>query len=188
VDGVSVGGNFNRFSSLRVHAPSDDAFDVPGSSNVFTLIRGIDATGNGLISIGGNNNSVSRSVFTGNDDDGVAFFLGSGNSVTTSFVAGTSDKGIIAGASNTLVAGNTVFGNLFGIYLADASTGSRILFNLVFRNGTGIRIDATSSANRVSGNVSLLNTGVDMVDDNANCEANAWTSNLFVTRNQSCIR
>lgn len=187
VNGVNVGGNSNQFSSLRVQGPSGNAFTSPGSSNVFTFIRASGAGANGFISIGGNDNAISKSVFTGSGDDGVAFFLGTGNSVRTSIVSGTADKGIVAGASNTVVAGNTVFFNLFGIYLADFSTGSRILFNAVFLNGTGIEINATSSANLVSGNISLANTVIDMLDDNVNCDANVWTLNLFITSNPSCI-
>jgi hypothetical protein len=99
---------------------------------------------------------------------------------------GNDDKGIISGANSTIIYGNHSLFNDKGIYLSDGSTGSLLELNQTYENNVGIQINNTSFGNLVFLNGSYAN-GLDMEDDNANCDTNLWTLNVFSTSNQNCI-
>jgi parallel beta-helix repeat protein len=187
VNGVNVGGSSNQFTLLTVRNGSGSGFLAPGSGNRYTLVTATGFTDAGFISIGGNNNVVVNSNFSSNLDDGASFFAGSGNTIKNSFATRNVDKGIVSGSNNTLITGNVVLRNANGIWLSDGATGSTVRANAVLGNGHGIVVHA-STGNSIIGNVALAN-GLDLQDENANCDADTWMFNAFTTADpSSCIR
>jgi parallel beta-helix repeat protein len=186
VNGVNVSGGSNQFTFLTVRNGSGSGFLAPGSGNRYSFVTATGFTDAGFISIGGNNNVVANSNFSSNLDDGASFFLGSGNTIRSSFATGNVDKGIISGASNTLIAGNLVLRNANGIWLSDGATGSTVKGNVAVGNGHGIVVHA-STGDSIIGNLAFGN-GLDLQDENANCDADTWMFNVFVTADPlSCI-
>jgi hypothetical protein len=186
VNGINVGGDSNRISSIAVHDPNHSGVMVGGSSNRLIHVSADHALVDDGFTVFGSFNVIGFGKATNNGDEGVGFFTGSDNTIFGSLVAHNGGQGVISGDSRTKIFANRVSGNNQGIYLSDNSTGSFIFLNAVFGNTTGIEINNTSSSNQVTANVSLQN-GLDMSDDNANCDANVWFFNLFNTRNQPCI-
>jgi parallel beta-helix repeat protein len=186
VNGVNVSGGSNQFTLLTVRNGSGSGFLAPGSGNRYTLVTATGFADAGFISIGGNDNVVLNSNFSSNLDDGASFFIGSGNTIRNSFATGNVDKGIISGSSNTLIAGNIVARNANGIWLSDGATGSSVKGNIVLGNGHGIVVHA-STGNSIIGNLAFAN-GLDLQDENPNCDADTWTFNVFATADPlSCI-
>jgi len=81
-----------------------------------------------------------------------------------------------------------VLGNrLDGIAVVRESTNNTIKSNTVKGNGrSGIAVFVTSTANLIVSNTAQEN-GLDLEDQNLNCDANVWRHNNFTTANQSCI-
>ena len=184
VNGISVLGNRNWLSSVSVDHTSGPGVHVGGDSNRLTSMSADHAGNNGFV-VFGSFNVISGSSATDNLDDGFGAFVGHDNAFFNNLAAHNGDKGIIAGADDTRMIANRVVDNVFGIFLADASTGSSVMLNSVRDNTTGIHIQMSTSnlvvLNRSRGNA------LDMRDDNADCDANIWAANFFDTRNQPCI-
>jgi hypothetical protein len=85
------------------------------------------------------------------------------------------------------VSGNTVSGNsVVGIGIAEKN--SRVSSNITNGNGAGIEISPGYSGNEIFSNTSSVgNTGFDLADLNASCLGNSWSSNVFFTKNQTCV-
>jgi parallel beta-helix repeat protein len=138
---------------------------------------------------GADNNTVSNNKVEGNGLDGIQ---------VTGYPAGVQNTG-------NVLRGNTVRGN--GFHTKTHRTGNGIVTggpstvverNLSERNAaSGIRVNgrnntirnntARNNAQRVTPGTIAAGGAFDLHDPNFNCDANAWTSNTFGTRNQNCI-
>jgi hypothetical protein len=116
-----------------------------------------------------------------------------GNVITRSETAGIDVAGASAG---TVVRDNTVAENGLqgGCGISVRAAKTTIRGNTASRNGVpyypfaaGICVHAGATGNVIRENIALDNKDSDLVDENANCDANVWTSNRFGTANQTCI-
>jgi len=75
-----------------------------------------------------------------------------------------------------------------GIHCQNFTSDNHLNNNQTFSNThDGILISPAATNYHVNGNTALGNIGFDLEDDNANCDANMWNGNTFVTANQPCI-
>ena len=187
VNGIDMQGSSNRLISLTATNARGSGFFISGGSNTLLAVAG-NHNFNFGVRVSGSVDTVRLGTFAFNGI-GASFGFGTGNEITRSRTFENNGFGIVVteNATNTAVTLNTSFDN-FGGYLATSGTTGSILFlNQAYSNPfTGIWIQSTSTHNIVFSNGSYLNT-LDMRDDNANCDSNLWTFNLFSTANQSCI-
>jgi YVTN family beta-propeller protein/parallel beta-helix repeat protein len=164
VIGVTATGNFFGFSVNR-------DFATPNLTNLSEKNSFSDntATGNnqhGFSVNGGSNNNFLNNVASSNGFEGILLADGTGNQLKGNTTNGNGEIGIEADGASTghSIRGNTANGNLAGIVLFNGSTG-----------------------NTVKGNTTLNNLALDLFDENANCDSNIWTNNVFNIANQACI-
>lgn len=184
-----------------------DGISLFGTGSTGNMITGNVARHNGpydgigMIQ-GASGNTISMNVVDGNNftvqDSGIRI-EGPGsknNTVTGNSVKGSSLDGIEAFRfvnSNTgsVITNNVVSGNgrhgivLFGTTAAPGASNSTVQNNIVQNNrGDGINVQSlnnTLTANRVSGS-----TGLDLRDQNVNCDNNAWRANTGATATPAC--
>lgn len=104
------------------------------------------------------------------------------------------DIGGGTGQSRLHINGNRVNGNgITGIFFSGegGATDNYIDGNTVNTNGRfGITLRTGATDNHLHGNTALGNGvpgGLDLRDDNLDCDGNNWEGNHFATANQSCI-
>ena len=167
----------------------------------------------------------------------ITFNLVSGNNVAQTNSQGgpgiMADIGILIAridrpTANNVISDNQVSGNGFdGISIQASTTDNQVLRNQVtnngfgqvptIRDGSGIRVGASSNKNLVQSNgvynnaadgIAVVNgqsnrilsnqsygndrgpnpiVNFDLIDTNASCDNNVWSGNAFGTRNQECI-
>lgn len=133
------------------------------------------------------NNTISSNSVSGNGLDGiqVANFT-NGNFVRTNSV---NNNGFGQPAGNGFRDGDGIA--IFG-------SSNTVQTNVANSNGgNGIAVEGSGTvngkSNTINGNQALLNgsapntTAFDLFDRNVGCDANVWTGNTFLTRNQTCI-
>jgi hypothetical protein len=187
VNGVDAQGSSDRLISLTATNARGSGFFVSGGSNTLLAVAGNHNFNFGVRVIG-SFDTVRLGTFAFNGI-GASFGFGDGNGITRSRTFNNNGFGVVVteNAKNTAVTLNTSFDNFGGYLAASGTTGSILFLNQAYLNPfTGIWIQSTSNHNIVLSNGSYLNT-LDMRDDNANCDSNLWTFNLFSTANQSCI-
>jgi CSLREA domain-containing protein len=97
-------------------------------------------------------------------------------------------NGILLEGSKNHVKDNMVSGNLRGITLYGTGQNNKIQDNRVRGNdNAGILVGMGSTDAQIKGNEARGN-GTDLVDENGDCDANAWRNNRFVTANRACIK
>jgi parallel beta-helix repeat protein len=113
---------------------------------------------------GSNQNQIVQNILRDNglpsgDGGGIAIFNGDNNRIASNAIRGNFLGIFLSHTNQTLVQDNTVNGNLsVGIGVSGLSHGNLLRSNTAYNNGL-----------------------VDMSDDNAGCNSNTWTTNLFVT-------
>jgi parallel beta-helix repeat protein len=110
-----------------------------------------------------------------------------GNKVSNNGVHGIY---LFAGTGN-MVLGNTCDGNgTDGIHLGDGvSTGNTVKGNQANSNSNaGINIGSGGSMEHFSGNLALGNRVLDISDSNSNCATDTYSSDVFRTSNQPCVK
>ena len=93
---------------------------------------------------------------------------------------------VVVSITETVLSLKFANGNGF-VGIAAVSGGHSIRDNTANGNFAGIVLFNGSTGNTVKGNTALTNLFVDLFDENANCDSNMWTSNVFNTANQACI-
>jgi parallel beta-helix repeat protein len=163
----------------------------PGDYVVTQDLRGCSGTAieiqasNVHLSLGGH--TVSG-VLTGSSFVGIA--VGGGQSGVTITGPGTIagfQRGVLVAGDDNTVQHLVLSHNAFGIEVIGTHHNNSIEHNDASNNATlGIIIEGT--ANLIQQNTAIGNGIVDLFDGNANCDANVWQHNKFVTANQSsCI-
>ena len=122
---------------------------------------------NGFLLNGASDNHFLGNGFNGNGAQGFLIVDGTGNQLKSGFALANLGSGIEAGGAG----GNTITDNL--------ADGNGI---------AGIVLPSGSVGNTVKGNTARNNAVVDLKDDNANCDNNVWTKNVFNTASQPCIQ
>jgi len=100
------------------------------------------------------------------------------NRITRNQIAGAIDQGIeLRGAGNQVVANLTI--DAVGDGIAIFSNDNLIYGNGAFSNGDdGIIVVETFGNNRIVNNRALGN-GIDLTDQNLDCDDNVWANNTF---------
>ena len=193
--GIFLSPNSGRLNHVGISGP--------GLIQTFTFgiaISNIDDAQVSLVTVAGNREGVAAASVN-------RLNIGS-NVIVRSIVVGLQ----MQFSMNVAVTGNQVVGNALGIQLAAGS--ATISGNTVSGNsGAGIDIDFGGNTSRVSSNItngnggagivivagagggnqifsntsSVGNGGFDLEDDNASCDANFWSSNVFFTKSQACV-
>jgi CSLREA domain-containing protein len=98
--------------------------------------------------------------------------------------------GISLSAADSVVERVNSSGNYYGSGVAIvAGDGNAVTDSSTLGNGTyayGVAIGLGSSGNTVEANVALGN-GIDLNDDNDDCDGNVWSENIYLSGNQPCI-
>jgi len=147
---------------------------------------------NGGIVVGSSNYAtVGSNVADHNSDYGI--YLGdcnhctvSGNDASGNGTGGAGGINFVGGSNNT-VNNNTANGNnFFGI--AINSPGTRAFANVANGNSNlGIWVDSIGV--EVFNNTSAVaNGGFDLYDSNTGCAGTVWSSDVFFTANQACVK
>jgi parallel beta-helix repeat protein len=75
-----------------------------------------------------------------------------------------------------------------GIVLSSGTTQALVERNVSrYNKETGIAASGGASANTIRRNTAAGNGSYDLQDDNGDCRTNAWSRNLFITANVTCI-
>lgn len=79
-------------------------------------------------------------------------------------------------------------GNYYGSGVAISGDGNTVIDNLTLGNGTyafGVWVEM-GTGNTITANVAQGN-GIDLYDNNDDCGGNAWSDNIYLTGNPSCV-
>jgi parallel beta-helix repeat protein len=190
-----IAGNSNEVkNSLAAYGPCHGVL-VSGASNKFTNNT---STGTTIPSCDGFHINVGSALneFNGNvssDNEGNGFNNeGNTNKFTNNTAIGNDQRGFRNHESNSnLIQNNVAVRNLDGIRLGSSSSSNLVKGNRTFGN-TDDGIDVNGTNNTITENISLGN-GRDLEDDQSTsgtppCESNSWTSNIFGTSSDGCIR
>jgi parallel beta-helix repeat protein len=134
---------------------------------------------------------LTHNVTTFNNGGGISLRDSTSGVVRGNVISGDTNVGsvglYIIGGSNNQVETNTVTGNQgYGIAIVNSSFGNLLMYNVVSGNSEwGIQI--YGSSNTIQANTALGNNLYDLVDSTYGCDADTWSSNTFINRNQSCI-
>lgn len=201
-DGISLfatNGNIIRNNTVTFNGPFDGIGMIGGTTFNNTVQANLVTDNNTRRGAGGpyeddgirlepntHDNLITQNTVMRNGLEGIAlFFQSHDNTVVKNTV---SDNGfhdprvnrlgdgihVFLGANNTKIQNNTVRDNAAnGVVVS--STSNLIRFNNATGNGSGVN------------NVFAPGPFFDLVDTNANCDANNWNRNIFNTRSQSCI-
>jgi parallel beta-helix repeat protein len=166
---------------------------------------GVTLTGNAFAGFDAGNDAnnvaptgllISQNLITNNHGDGIE-----GAPITNSTIIGNTITGSVVHDGIALFfnsTNNQILGNISnnnkqdGIDLQPGVSGNTIKGNQTNSNGdNGIAVAATKT--HFSGNVSFGNGSnggplFDMVDQNANCVTDTYSSDVFGTANQSCVK
>jgi len=158
----SVFGNKNRFID-NTACNADKGFLIEGNNNRLYL-NTINDTKTDSVTVLGNNNQIIENTIT-NSEKGISV-VGDNNQITDNTA---SDIGPEEGFS--------IWGN------------NNLLKRNISNNGvTGIQVQLDSQNNTIRDNVAIGNS-LDLEDENANCDNNAWRRNIFGTSKPvDCIR
>ena len=138
--------------------------------------------------------SAARNTFTDNivylnNSHGITIENGTGHIVRRNQVSTNARDGIslFTGVSGILVEANQVFANAGnGINVRAGANGNIVRANQVSRNaGRGIQVSGQN--NQILTNVASGNL-LDLLDSNANCDANVWSGNRFGSATPECTR
>ncbi len=138
--------------------------------------------------------SAARNTFTDNvvylnNSHGITIENGTGHIVRRNQVsANTRDGvGLFSGVSGIRVEANQVSANGGnGINVRSGANGNTVRANQVHRNG-GRGIQVAGQSNQILTNVAAANL-LDLLDANANCDANVWSGNRFATASPACAQ
>lgn len=203
-DGIAVSGSDDNvllannvihngpFSGIALVNDSDGnrlEDNVVSDNNLgFTGLDGIRIEGPGA-----NANLVLGNTVAGNTLDGIAIFA---------------DQGTGNYNTGNVIDGNTVLSNGFGLLAARPGDGIHLFLransNTIRNNdvrdnaGSGIflqyntNLSTGATNNVITGNTALGNARAssvraDLEDQNANCDNNTWSGNVFGTANQPCV-
>jgi parallel beta-helix repeat protein len=180
--GVYVGAQQNVIVANGTITGFNVGVVLEGST--FSRVTGIAARGDyfGMIVAGGHNNAVSGCDASQSGFFGIYSYsavLTITNSTANSNLAGIADFGTL-----TTIQGNTAefnFNDGIGVH----GTQGTIQGNIAEFNRLGFLVAGTG--NTIRGNTALGNSGVDLYDQNGNCDSNTWLNNTFVTRDPICI-
>lgn len=92
-----------------------------------------------------------------------------------------------AGSDGNLFSGNTASGNAQHGFTMNGASNNSFLNNVASNNGVNGIFLFAGTGNQFDGNTAQGNGGTDLVDNNAACDSNTWTNNVFNTKNQACI-
>ena len=135
---------------------------------------------------GVNNNTVSNNKVEGSGLDGIQVFpfgANTGNTVRSNTLRGNgfhtkahrTGNGIVVGANSTLIERN----------VSERNAASGIRVNS--QNNTIRNNPARNNARFVNPGTIAVGGAFDLHDTQPNCDNNAWTANVFITRSQPCI-
>jgi parallel beta-helix repeat protein len=173
-EGLRVSSDGNRLVRNRVLLGGTNAIRINGAGNqvVGNTVSGSERG----IRIDGTGNDIADNVIAG-VGEGIEV-RGASNLIRDNQIAGAVDQGIeLRGA------GNRVVGNLaldaVGDGISIFSNDNLIHGNGVFSNGDeGIIVVAPFGNNRILNNRALGN-GLDLADQNLDCDDNVWANNTF---------
>lgn len=173
-EGLRVSSDGNRLSNNRVLLGGTNAIRINGGGNrvVGNTVSGSDRG----IRIDGIENVVADNVI-GGVAEGIEV-RGASNRIARNQIAGALDQGIeLRGDGNRVVANLAV--DAVGDGISIFSNDNLIRRNGVFGNGDdGIIVVETFSNNRIINNRALGN-GIDLIDQNLDCDDNVWANNTF---------
>jgi hypothetical protein len=114
---------------------------------------------------------------------------GTGLKVTDAMLVLNADGARITGDASTLQRVSAHANADSGIDLSNTADDDVVTASSTAANdGPGITLETGGSHNVVRENVSLGNGLIDLRDENAACDANTWTANVFRTGSESCVR
>jgi hypothetical protein len=203
---VDLGGHSVACSG----APGEIGIDVGSSSDVVVENGGVNDCEEGVLADGGDSNqyvaltlsdnnvgfevsnslssTIMRSEVMNSPFTGVLLFQTSGFQVHRNTVSNSGIGIFDNGGTNNVISLNRAS---FGVGISDVgillnAQSDVVVHNSTIGNETGIWVSVPLGGNRLLANTSLQNT-LDMRDDAANCDANVWKANKFLTANQACI-
>jgi parallel beta-helix repeat protein len=178
-DGI---GLINKSTGNVIQANTVTNNNVPtlnaGGTPILNQDDGIRIEGPGAV-----NNQVSGNTVSGSGLEGIAVF---------------GDQGTGNRNTGTSIIGNTVTGNGFntlnrqgsGIRLFLKADSSYVANNILRGNAaSGVHVDSTSNTitgNSATGNNAAGGASFDLLDTNANCDANYWKANAYGTAQPPC--
>jgi parallel beta-helix repeat protein len=134
-------------------------------------------------------NSVTDSSFSSNEV-GVVIEFGEGNMISKNEIFGNGEDGVIlVGTNDFQILDNAIMANDgTGILVVDGCANGEVSGNTVFSNGDdGIMISEGSDDNTISGNHAMGNGDYDLLDEDEDCEDNAWDGNMGMDVNHVCV-
>jgi parallel beta-helix repeat protein len=153
---------------------------LTGHSVAGILLSGVRPNGN---------NQIISNTLQDNTLGIQALLMNPGNQIRSNTLTENGAAISLATTGNT-VRNNNATQNLAGIVLVAAVGDSNVVqSNWAIANVlAGIAVGEGANSNTIRFNIAVLNLGVDLADDNANCDSNVWFFNIHLTRSQSCVR
>jgi len=192
-DGIRVAPTSGRLNHVGISGPGlirtfELGIEVRSSDDAQVSLMTVAGNSAGVLGADVNRLTIGSNVIARNPNGGLGLSVSVNATVTGNQVVGNGiGIGFNVGSGNTF-SGNTVSGNSAqGIGIS--ANNSRVSSNITNGNGgAGIVVFAGVSGNQIFSNTSSVgNAGFDLRDDNASCDANFWSSNVFFTKNQACV-
>ena len=169
----------------QVAATHNLSSGIRGDSDTFLTVSSNVLDGNGVWGL----------LLTNLTSGTISYNEASGNGGSTSPAAAGGIR--ITGAANTVnnnvASGNgaqAVSGASFNSGITISANSSRVYSNVTNGNlGPGIQVSSGSTGNLMFNNSSSIGNGTfDLEDDNATCTTDFWSSDVFITRNATCVQ
>ena len=178
-DAIGTGGD--NFSLQNNTADGLLIYNAWGSS--FFINDVSFNSGSGVHIFGGGNNLVSKGTAGNNATYGAWVQSSSGNSIVGLMATNNGIAGVYIGCNPAFNGKSSRCGR------NPSSDGNFVYDNSAAGNSFGVVIDADGTANSITNNNVFANTNYDAVDENANCDADAWFGNFAgMTKNLLCIQ
>jgi CSLREA domain-containing protein len=173
----------------------DTGIAVSGDAGATAEIKNVVADDNGPYGIQvagpGTGTSVTRAIAVENNGIGLGVVAGATGAKVTKVLAAANRTahGLFLDGSTTVVQDVVASGNRdAGILLFSPGGGHAVTKSAFSGNNSGVIILDGGSGNVVEKNVALGNVFMDLFDQNAACDTNQWTENVFRTANETCIQ
>lgn len=194
--GFRIRSDHNHLVQNIAERFNGEGFRVEGEGNRLVNNKALNNSAHGFRLRGNGEHELVNNLAEGNGEEG--FRLDSdGNRLVSNIAIENGDEGFRArdGSGNTLI-NNRAEGN--GI--TDKEAGFRVQSdeNLLRNNtavdnhGDGILLSVDEEEefaenNEISHNTARDNEGIDLVDENSDCDGNVWFKNRYRTSNPDCI-
>jgi parallel beta-helix repeat protein len=195
-NGILVNNTSFQLTNVRIEGPGvvqNFGNGIRFVNVTKSLVTGVVATlcNYGLVGETVMHVQLTHNVTTFNNGGGISLRDSTSGLVHGNVISGDTNVGsvglyITTGGSLNQVQKNTVTGNQgYGIVIANSSSNNLISNTVSGNSEWGIQI--YGSSNTIQANTALGNNLYDLVDSTYGCDADTWSSNTFINRNQSCI-